>query len=307
MVRQRELFPPDRGLQARMAGALILWVVLAAPLLAGVVWLLINADWAFVAMGAVVGVAVVGGYQGTASRTQRPAPAVSDVERAQTAAQRLSMMASMPVPAVRVAVDPAPLSWTVAVPYRWRQIWLTTGLLERVNDKELEAVLGHELSHIAHLDALLMTVVAGPSTWILNGIRRMWDEAPTALDKLKAVNIYVGACISPIVFAMAAIGRIVSRHRELAADRGAAVLTGSPAALASVLILLSDDIAQIPQCDLRAIAARDPFHLLPVAPRRSGPLGRLWATHPTLHRRLKQLERMEFALQRARGGAVGPL
>jgi heat shock protein HtpX len=93
---------------------------------------------------------------------------------------------------------------------------------------------------------------------------------------------------------------VVSRHRELAADRGAAVLTGSPARLAAVLTRLAGDIGGLPTRDLRLAAGADAFHLLPARKREARGVARVWATHPQLRTRLAQLERMEHELQSAR-------
>ena len=90
------------------------------------------------------------------------------------------------------------------------------------------------------------------------------------------------------------LARLASRRRELAADRGAAVLTGSPAGLAAVLIALGDGLARIPSADLRAVARADVFHLLPA--REATGLTRLWATHPPLRRRVAALQEMERGL-----------
>jgi heat shock protein HtpX len=91
-------------------------------------------------------------------------------------------------------------------------------------------------------------------------------------------------------------GRIMSRYREFAADAGAVALTGSPAALASALTKVSEGLVAIPSRDLRAVAARDAFHLLPVAESEHN----LPATHPPLRARIERLERMEARLQSAR-------
>lgn len=189
--------------------------------------------------------------------------------------QRLALLADLPAPALRVSSAAAPVSWTVRVPGRSAEIWLTTGLLARVSNTELEAVLGHELSHIANGDAALMGVIAGPPAALLRGLIVVWDT-PVPL-RFQFALAAVGVCAAPLALIAAFLGRVVSRHREFAADRGAAMITGSPAALASALMRLSGELAQIPAIDLRTVAPRDPFHLLPVKARRGGVFGSSWA------------------------------
>jgi heat shock protein HtpX len=94
--------------------------------------------------------------------------------------------------------------------------------------------------------------------------------------------------------------RIISRQRELAADRAAATLTGSPSGVAAALMHVSRGLRQIPIWDLRAAAARDLFNFVPARHAELRGLARLWATHPPIERRLAQLDRMEQRLQRAR-------
>jgi heat shock protein HtpX len=148
-------------------------------------------------------------------------------------------------------------------------------------------VVAHELAHVAHRDAAVMTVVGGPGAVLLRGGLKMrgW---PMMAGGLAAAGVgWLGSLG----------GRILSRYREFAADAGAVALTGNPAALASALTKVSDGLVAIPSRDLRAAAAMDAFHLLPVSP--DGEY-RLPATHPPLPARIERLHRLEAALQSAR-------
>jgi heat shock protein HtpX len=156
-------------------------------------------------------------------------------------------------------------------------------------------VLAHELSHIAHRDATVMTVVGLPGAVLAEGGARgggWWGWWPVQIGRLAAFAIGRVAGVGT---------KALSRHRELVADAGAATLTGRPSALASALLKVSGELARIPAADLRAVAGRDAFHLLPTRSERGGgPLGRLEATHPTLDQRLAALERLEARMQHAR-------
>jgi heat shock protein HtpX len=149
-------------------------------------------------------------------------------------------------------------------------------------------VLAHELAHIANGDARIMTLLAGPAMAVLTAFWTLRRVAVTGWGV--TVMLFCSLAVPPALVLMG-LARLASRHRELAADRGAAVLTGSPAGLAAVLIALSDGLARVPTRDLRAVARGDVLHLLPV--REATGLARLWATHPPLRRRVAALQEME--------------
>jgi heat shock protein HtpX len=173
-------------------------------------------------------------------------------------------------------------------------VHVTTALLDRVKDRELHAVLAHELGHILHRDAVLMTILAGPSTWAANAARHMIDDDP--LRGTLAIVCYV-LPLAPVLLVSAVLARLVSRHRELAADRAAVLLTGSAAAVAAALVAVDDELRRMPKTDLRNAQTLSCFSFVPARPPRWWL--RFWATHPTVDRRLERLDRFERALQAA--------
>jgi heat shock protein HtpX len=303
---RRRAFAADRGLRIRVAVALLLNGALLLALLAVAVWLVVFVDdgWAFVVIAAMLAAA---GAETPGVRLRRRRGGRSEdrqAERAERAVSRLSVVADLPKPTVRVVADAPPLSWTTVVPWRGPEIFVTEALLDRLPDAELEAVLGHEVSHLANRDATVMTVLSAPGIWVLRGLRNGWrgprlGPHDTWFTRLRIrLGLVVFACLSgPPALVSAGLARVVSRHRELAADRGAALLTGSPAAMASALVRLTEEIAALPARDLRAVAARDLLHVLPVRTEATRGIRRLWATHPPLPARLRQLERLEAELQ----------
>jgi len=139
-----------------------------------------------------------------------------------------------------------------------------------------------------------MTVLAAPGISVLRVLSRVWHD-PAAPFRAKPGLVMFTCILGPPALVSAALARIVSRHRELAADRGAALLTGSPAAMTSALVKLSGGLGGCPKRDLRVAAARDLLHVVPARPAHG--IRRLWATHPPLKTRLRQLERLESRLQ----------
>jgi heat shock protein HtpX len=201
---------------------------------------------------------------------------------------RLCALADIPRPMVFLSDEPQPNSWVMHFPRRPPRLYITTGLRQLLTLDELQAVLGHELAHIANRDAVVMSVVGWPTAVMLrvNGGAGIGGVFLMAIGALTHIGV-----------------TILSRYRELAADAGAATITGRPSALASALLKVSDSLGQIPRTDLRAAAALNAFNLV-ATPRRGWllghvrPLARITATHPPLQARLDALHELERAQQR---------
>ncbi len=181
----------------------------------------------------------------------------------------------------------APLSWISG----GSQVNLTLGLGAALEPRELNAALAHEVAHLANRDALVMGVLAGPSTFIVAALRGMWHGQGAANNGDQRLWAALLCWLLVPALAWMPASRLVSRQRELAADRGAALLTGSPALLAGALTKLSDGMHAAPRRDLRERRSADVFNIVPVEPHR-GPL----ATHPPLAARLAQLDSLERKL-----------
>jgi heat shock protein HtpX len=180
---------------------------------------------------------------------------------------------------------------------------VTTGLHDLVDDRKLEAVVAHELGHIVHRDALVMTIAAVPGIRILHGLRYRYRQQRRSEDPSRPyLSVPAGVLLAIPAVPFAVIARVLSRLRERSADEGAARLTGAPAAVAAALVALSEDLAGARRVDVRA-AAPSVLNILPLRPAHG--IARLWATHPPLERRLAALERMEARLQSAKGRTSG--
>ncbi|UAL28769.1 zinc metalloprotease HtpX [Nocardioides rotundus] len=212
---------------------------------------------------------------------------------------RLCAQADMPKPRVGIADLSMPNAFATGRSPERAVVCVTTGIMGKLTPEELEAVLSHELSHVAHRDVLVMTlassagIVAGMLTrgaqWGAVGGRRGNNGGLPAFLIVLAVSLVVYA----ISFFLT---RLLSRYRELSADRAGAYLTQKPGALASALQKISGEIAATPQRDLRANKAMNAFFIAPAV---SGmTLKTLTATHPPLQQRLEQLARIEAELSR---------
>jgi heat shock protein HtpX len=209
---------------------------------------------------------------------------------------RLCAMAEMPKPRVAIADVDMPNAFATGRSPNRSVVCVTTGLLQRLDEQELEGVLSHELSHVAHRDVLVMTIasVAGVAAGFLTRMA-LWGGMGRRDQNTALVSLAIIA-VSALVYAVSfVLTRMLSRYRELSADRAGALLTGRPSALASALQKVSGDMAAIPTRDLRQA---EPFNAFFFAPALSGgkSLAALFATHPPLEQRLEQLAKISSQL-----------
>ncbi|MEW9548830.1 zinc metalloprotease HtpX [Nonomuraea sp. NPDC050783] len=214
---------------------------------------------------------------------------------------RLCALADMPKPRVAIADSDVPNAFATGRNQNNAVICVTTGLLRRLEPQELEGVLSHELSHVAHRDVAVMTIasflgiVAGLMTRfaLYSGLGGRRNGGQGGLP-VGAIILLVSALVYAVSFLLT---RALSRYRELAADRAGALLTQRPSALAGALAKVSGDMARIPTRDLREAA---PFNAFYFAPALSGgrPVASLFSTHPPLERRLDQLAAISRQLGR---------
>jgi heat shock protein HtpX len=218
--------------------------------------------------------------------------------------ERLCMRDDIPVPALIVEADAEANAWTTR-----GRIHVTTRLLSRLDDAELEAVLAHELAHLAHRDAAVMYVCSAPSRVLLalaGVLTSVLKGTKTAigLGQFGALAV-IGAAIGlPPAFLLGWLSRLsvlgMSRTREFAADAAAAALPGKPSALASALMKLDDERDWLPAADLRQAQARAVLCIVGADRSRLGPLFR---THPSTAARVNRLQAIERDVQE-KGGAV---
>jgi heat shock protein HtpX len=223
---------------------------------------------------------------------------------------RLCALADMKKPRVAIADTDVPNAFATGRSPNSAVVCATSGLMRRLDESELEAVIAHELSHVAHRDVAVMTiasflgVVAGLITRILfwtgmlGGFGGGNNNNNNGQDNAALVELGV-LVVSVVVYAISfLLTRALSRYRELAADRSGALLTGQPSALASALVKVTGEMSRIPTRDLRASEAFNAFYFTPALATKGVSLSTLFSTHPSLDQRLAQLATIEAELGR---------
>jgi heat shock protein HtpX len=220
---------------------------------------------------------------------------------------RLCAVADMPKPVVAVSDIDMPNAFATGRNPDNAVICVTTGLLRRLEPAELEGVLAHELSHVAHKDVAVITVAS--FLGVIAGLMvrfAFYSQIFRGRKDQNTLAVFAGIMgISAAVYAISfLLIRALSRYRELAADRAAALLTGKPSALASALTKVDGDIARIPTKDLRTAQAFNAFYFSPATGTEPG-LTRFFSTHPSLEQRLDQLGRISAELGEAAVPGIG--
>ncbi|MDP9823599.1 zinc metalloprotease HtpX [Nocardioides massiliensis] len=223
---------------------------------------------------------------------------------------RLCAMADMPKPRVAVSDTDLPNAFATGRSPERSAICVTRGLMRRLSTEELEGVLAHELSHVAHRDVLVMTLASSAgivASMLTSGARYGVIFGGNRRDNNNGAPFWlVVLVVSLVTYAVSFfLTRMLSRYRELCADRSAAFLTQKPSALASALTKITGEIATIPNRDLRAAQSMNAFFITPAISGMS--FKTLTSTHPSLEQRLQQLAEVATALGRPMDGGPGAL
>ncbi len=223
--------------------------------------------------------------------------------------ERLCAMAGLPKPRVAVVPTNVPNAFATGRNPKHAAVAVTQGLWDRLEPKEVEAVLAHELSHVANRDVLIMTVASFFAMLaalltrfgLYAGMFGGFGGGNRDNNGNNQVPIWlIVFVVSVVTYALSFILiRTISRYREYAADRGSALITGAPENLMSALQKIASGITMIPQQDLREVAGMNAFFIVPTNGRAQ--VGELFMDHPPLEKRLAALAQ----IQREMGRAVG--
>jgi heat shock protein HtpX len=297
MAANRAAFGRDVGLQTRMLITLLLlgllYVLLVGVLIAagaglGVIVLVMAAlSFGQLFLSDKIGLAAMGAKE----VSPEEAPGLHAM------IERLCIQADLPKPRIAVADTDVPNAFAMGRSQKSSTVCATTGIMRVLSPPELEGVLAHELTHVKNRDVLIMTIAsffASVAAMIMQfgfffggGFGGDDDDGP---------GILVVLLVSTLVYFLSFFLMLaLSRYREFAADRGAALITGRPSGLASALVKISGAMEAVPTQDLRQAERMNAFFIVPTSVK--GAVQTLFATHPPMEKRIERLQRLEAQLQ----------
>jgi heat shock protein HtpX len=294
MAQQKAVFPRDPGLAARM----LLTMFLLGLLYVVFIVVLLQAGAGLITVVVVMGALSLGQLflSDKLALSAMSAKVVSPQEAPGLHAmiEKLCIQADLPKPRIAVADTDVPNAFAIGRSQKSATVCCTTGIMRTLSPSELEGVMAHELSHVKHRDVLIMTIASFFASVAALMMQFGFffgggddDDSPAFLVVLLAS--FVVYIVS--FFLMLAL----SRYREFAADRGAALITGRPSALASALVKISGAMQQVPTRDLREAERMNAFFIVPTSVK--GAIQTLFATHPPMEKRIERLQQLEAQLQ----------
>ncbi len=292
------MFPRDPGLQARI----LLTLFLLGLLYVAFIVVLLQAGAGLVTVVVVMGALSLAQlfFSDKLALSAMGAKEVSPQEAPGLHAmiEKLCIQADLPKPRIAVADTALPNAFATGRSQKSATVCATTGIMRTLSPSELEGVMAHELAHVKHRDVLIMTIAsffASLAAIILQfgfffGGGHGDDENP---------SFFVILLVSFVVYVVSFfLMMALSRYREFAADRGAAIVTGRPSALSSALVKISSAVTQLPQRDLREaerLERMNAFFIVPV--RVKSALQTVFSTHPPMEKRIERLQQLERSLQ----------
>jgi heat shock protein HtpX len=295
MARQRASFDRDPGLQARM----LLTIFLLGLLYVAFVVVLLAAGAGVVTMVVVIGALTLAqlllsdkiglAAMGAKEVSPEEAPGLHAM------IERLCIQADLPKPKIAVADTDVPNAFAMGRSQKSATVCCTTGIMNVLSPSELEGVMAHELSHVKHRDVLVMTIAsffASVAAMMLQfGI--FFGGGDDDEGGLPFIVILLASFVVYIVSFFLILA--LSRYREFAADRGAALITGRPSALSAALVKISGAMQTVPTRDLREAERMNAFFIVPTSVK--GAIQTIFATHPPMEKRIERLQQLESQLQ----------
>ena len=283
----------DRGLSARMLLTMILLGLVYVAFIGIILLYVRNVAFVAVFVALFLGAQyyfsdrIVLAASGAHLVSADEAPELHDV------IDRLSAMADLPKPKVAITNSPVPNAFATGRNQKHAVVAVTSSLLQRLEEPEVEAVLAHELSHVKNRDMLVMTIASFVTT-IAGFLMRYWFFFGAGGNR-RDNNIFVFFLALAAVWIFSfLITRALSRYREYAADRGSAIITAHPANLASALLKISGYVERVPTEDIRKVEGISQFFIIPAITR--GSVLNLLSTHPPIEKRIERLRQMELEL-----------
>jgi heat shock protein HtpX len=301
MAQQRAVFPRDTGLQIRMLLTLFLLGLLYVAFVGALLAAGAGAITMLVVIGAITAAQLFFSDKLALAAMGAKEVSPSEAPGLHSMIERLCIQADLPKPRVAVADSDVPNACAMGRSQKNATVCATTALMRTLSPAELEAVMAHELTHVKNRDVMIMTLAsffASVAAMMMQfgfffgggfGGGDSDDDGglPFIVVLLASFVVYIVS-----FFLMLAL----SRYREFAADRGSALITGRPSALASALVHISGAMEQVPTKDLREAERMNAFYIVPTSVK--GAVQTLFATHPPMEKRIERLQAMEAQLQR---------
>ncbi len=315
----RTRYAPDRGLTVRMTATMFLLGLVFVAFVAAIIG--IGTAYGASSSAIVLFAVVLGGgfaigslfYSDKIALATAGAHEVSpqdsqDAARLHAIVDRLCALADMPKPRVAIADTDMPNAFATGRNADHAVVCATKGLMNRLDNDELEGVLAHEMSHVAHKDVQVMTIASFLAIIAALLVRmafysELFGGGRRSNDQNALPIMFILMVVSAVVYAISfLLIRLLSRYRELSADRSGALLTGKPSSLKAALIKVTGDIGRIPTKDLRTAQPLNAFFFAPAMHLSGGSgLANVFSTHPSLERRLAELDKVQQQLGRTAG------
>jgi heat shock protein HtpX len=317
----RTRYAPDRGLTVRMTVTMFLLGLVFVAFVAAIIG--IGTAYGASSTAIVLFAVILGGgfaigslfYSDKIALRTAGAHEVSPTDSPEAArlhgiVDRLCALADMPKPRVAIADTDMPNAFATGRNADHAVVCATRGIMRRLDNDELEGVLAHELSHVAHKDVQVMTIASFLAIIAALLVRmafysELFGGGRRSNDQNALPIMFILMIVSAVVYAISfLLIRLLSRYRELSADRSGALLTGQPSALKAALIKVTGDIGRIPTKDLRTAQPLNAFFFAPamhLSGGSSSKLANIFSTHPSLERRLAELDKVQQQLGRTAG------
>ena len=317
----RTRYAPDRGLTVRMTVTMFLLGLVFVAFVAAIIG--IGTAYGASSSAIVLFAVVLGGgfaigslfYSDKIALATAGAHEVSPTDSPEAArlhgiVDRLCALADMPKPRVAIADTDMPNAFATGRNADHAVVCATRGIMRRLENDELEGVLAHEMSHVAHKDVQVMTIASFLAIIAALLVRlafysELFGGGRRSNDQNALPIMFILMIVSAVVYAISfLLIRLLSRYRELSADRSGALLTGQPSALKAALIKVTGDIGRIPTKDLRTAQPLNAFFFAPamhLSGGSSSKLANIFSTHPSLERRLAELDKVQQQLGRTAG------
>jgi len=292
-------WPADFGLQIRMVLTLVIIGIIYLAFLAFLYWLGIDPTMLMIIAAVMLGIQYFFSDKMVLASTRAKIVSPEQAPELHQIVDELCREAGLPKPRVAVVPTDVPNAFATGRSKKHSVIAVTNGLMNRLSTDEVKAVLAHELSHVRNRDVAVITLASFLSTVAAFIMQSFMFGGMYGRDRRNTGALILLLPVAIIVYiASLLLVRLLSRYRELAADRGSAIITGQPSHLINALLKISGIMQQVPTRDLRAGGggAMNQFYIIPQIRGRS--IFELFATHPSLERRIRELKRMEQTMGR---------